>query len=396
MGEQGNLFLDAPKHLIFERLCKLAKDHNRWKALTRTLDRRTAPPASSCIPVRNQRRSCRATNVVYNEEKLADKCMDQPASGSGKTTLSASAPDFSPTIPTRPTDKAKSVKLLHDRKIQKDFFRPVYVPPKPKKLKKAKKKTRVLWTDKQRQAEAHAHYIIHHGSATDAVRFLRGDNNTDISAATTDNLRLLAAKATKTSVPTWSEAAALIFSSSDDSLQPDNLQSTSHDSSLMRLQSSPLPMNLATTRRGDTPHNVILPSSLTSDPSDNRHTLSPRSDLSESDDKWATAAPRPDLNEDLNVSDDDGWAAAAPRPDLGDISAPTPDLNTTFILTPVVNAINESYISAVSNGNTDNLNETINFMSPISKSHETHQHQWTPVTCLKDKDGDTTYTQTHT
>lgn len=59
----------------------------------------------------------------------------------------------------------------------------------PMKLKQAKikkkKKTKKRLTKKQMAAEAHAHYIIHHGTTTEARKFLRYKNNTkNISEAT--------------------------------------------------------------------------------------------------------------------------------------------------------------------------------------------------------------------
>ena len=76
-------------------------------------------------------------------------------------------------------------------------------------------------TNKQRRANAHAHYIGRHDTPLDAVRFLEGDT-ANTPAATLEEVKLLAAKATKTVIPTWSDAAAMLFSCSGDSLGADS------------------------------------------------------------------------------------------------------------------------------------------------------------------------------
>ena len=49
---------------------------------------------------------------------------------------------------------------------------------KPCKTTKLKRKP---WTNKQRSAWAHAHFIINHGTATDAARFLSSEHATDVT-----------------------------------------------------------------------------------------------------------------------------------------------------------------------------------------------------------------------
>ena len=71
---------------------------------------------------------------------------------------------------------------------------------------------------------------------------LRG-NTTDIHS---EMMGKLAARLSEGTVPTWNVAAAEVFSSSDDSTFGDNnsFHDVSHDSSLMKLQSFPLPMHI--------------------------------------------------------------------------------------------------------------------------------------------------------
>ena len=137
MGERGNLFLDAPKTLNFDQLCVLANDRKTWKALTRALGNKTQVTGPSRTPVRNTRRSSRAQNTEYNEDKLANKCTDQPTSKPA-ITLSPRAPSFTPTITPGLAAKGLSeaerrAKLYRVREIHYVFFRPDCVPCKKKK-----------------------------------------------------------------------------------------------------------------------------------------------------------------------------------------------------------------------------------------------------------------------
>ena len=103
-------------------------------------------------------------------------------------------------------------------------------------------------TNKQRAAEAHAHYIIHHGSGTDAARFLHANTRSrSISSATTQKLLHVCPAqtpttpaillnittplapqpltptpitGTRTKIPTWEEARITVFSSSSEESLP--------------------------------------------------------------------------------------------------------------------------------------------------------------------------------
>ena len=101
---------------------------------------------------------------------------------------------------------------------------------------------------------------------------------------------------------------------------------------------------------------------------------------------WAAAAPRPDLSDNYTSQDSGSdWAATAPRPDLSDdwaAPAPRPDLISCDLTTsntpvPATDTIDESLFTFMNYGCTETPNDTINFMSPIPKTKDTHP-QWTP------------------
>ena len=60
-------------------------------------------------------------------------------------------------------------------------------------------------------------------------------------------------------------------------------------------------------------------------------------------------------------------------------------------LKPVIDTTNESQASFVKFGHFENLNETINLISPIPKTQDTHP-QWTPDSHSNDAHGDRTHT----
>ena len=75
--------------------------------------------------------------------------------------------------------KASDAKKYRDRDVYSSFFWPAaqQSKSKPKYTSKSKPKKRQHLTDKQRQSEAHAHFILHHGSAADAARFMHLPSN---------------------------------------------------------------------------------------------------------------------------------------------------------------------------------------------------------------------------
>ena len=189
----GNLFLDVPSGYTFEQLVDAAQDRDRWRTLTDT--GRLPPPK-------------------------------WPRS-SGAT--------FPP--PPMITSNRSEAEKYRSRDVHEGFLRPATIQTKIKrwdnaKTKKRKKESKGL-TDKQRRAEAHAHFIVHHGSATNASQFLQIKSNcNNISADTLNSLRRmtkcpppspqlatttitpLPTPAEKRTLPTWKEAEAAVFSSS--------------------------------------------------------------------------------------------------------------------------------------------------------------------------------------
>ena len=72
-----------------------------------------------------------------------------------------------------------NAKKYRDRDAHEAFFRPNNAQPRKRKNRKKKKTKRVGWTDKQRTKWAHAHWIIHHGTAQEAKQFLQLKDNTN-------------------------------------------------------------------------------------------------------------------------------------------------------------------------------------------------------------------------
>ena len=97
------------------------------------------------------------------------------------------------TTPTTDTNYAATkVKKYRNRDSHKTFFRPG-AKQQSKKLKaKNQKKISTGLTDKQRVKEALTHWIIQHGSASDAGQFMKMKSNTsNVSTETIDSLILM-------------------------------------------------------------------------------------------------------------------------------------------------------------------------------------------------------------
>ena len=81
------------------------------------------------------------------------------------------------------------------------------------KQKAKESKAKMMLTDEQRTAWAHAHFIINHGTASDAARFLTHKFNTiNTPIEALHKVKMLA----RMKVPTWEEAAEAVFSSSSE------------------------------------------------------------------------------------------------------------------------------------------------------------------------------------
>ena len=164
------------------------------------------------------------------------------------------------------TTSSKTAKRYRERDAYELFVRPAQKQTQKNKTLKPRKKTNAKskatgLTDKQRAAEAHAHYVIHHGAEKDAAKFLQHPRIRNVCAATlatlkgmcvdddscagkwvgagmdrswmpTDTEALISSPpGTPTTpcappsqnrtkkippIPTWEEAAAAVFSSSSD------------------------------------------------------------------------------------------------------------------------------------------------------------------------------------
>ena len=132
------------------------------------------------------------------------------------------APPHPPRVNKRPPISAIIIPSSNNttRKIQSEL--PVeWIPIKHRQdraqtiSKQKKPKTRGL-TDGQRAAWAHTHYIINHGSANDAARFLTFPKN--VNHTPTEALHQVRVMARRR-VPTWEQAKDTIFSSSESSIE---------------------------------------------------------------------------------------------------------------------------------------------------------------------------------
>ena len=218
MDGRGNLFMDAPAHQNFEDIESIAKDRAKWR---RHVDAKFGSKPKRKCTQRNKRLTVGTRNpALMMLGRWVGTGIDavwiigpgpQPTRTTTATTTITnvtSAPKCTArTIQTQlplawqPTLRAKCNKLTKT-KIRK--------PKNNEQTKKRKSKSTGL-TEAQRAAYAHAHYIIHHGTKADAARFLTYPTNvTNTPTTALDEIRLMAAM----QVPTWEQAAAVVFSSS--------------------------------------------------------------------------------------------------------------------------------------------------------------------------------------
>ena len=159
MGQQGNMFCDLPGNYSYEAVCKLAKNRKIWRQMSCRLDNRAVMqryvrlylggPSTPALSPRSRRRARR-----------------------NPTTPTTTGTPTRP--PTKAVPAAIAARRYRARSAHEAFFRPKSHSNKRQKKPKPKTK-KACWTNKQRSAWAHAHYIAHHGSATEAGRFLQHD-----------------------------------------------------------------------------------------------------------------------------------------------------------------------------------------------------------------------------
>ena len=161
----GNMFMDIPGTHGYEEICKLANNRKIWKQMSCHLDSKTVmlryarlyleTHASPSMSPRTRRRALRNPATP-------------PTTPPTPETMTATTTETTITA-------ACAARRYRAREAHEAFFRPRSKMTKAKGKKvssrKSKKKPKRL-TDKQRSAWAHADYIIKHGSAADAMRFL--------------------------------------------------------------------------------------------------------------------------------------------------------------------------------------------------------------------------------
>ena len=186
-GLPGNMFYDVPPHLSFEQIQTAASDRVLWKRLETLIRPHSSDtagaekklqvhkmslllPASSSSSLTPLRRPGAITRAVARANPIV---VSPPAANSIK----------SPRQPNGP-------KRYCARDHHELFFRPAKTRADRQPKTKKKSRTVPLLTDKQRAAEAHAHFILHHGSELDAARFLQANARArSISTMTTTALK---------------------------------------------------------------------------------------------------------------------------------------------------------------------------------------------------------------
>ena len=121
-----------------------------------------------------------STHSMTTRRRRRAVATETPTEASATATATVSA--------TTATASTNDAKKYRDRDAHELFFRPSTIVSmynnNSSKTKKKKKKPKG-WTDKQRAKEAHAHWIMHHGTAQDAKQFLNLKANTDNVTAET-------------------------------------------------------------------------------------------------------------------------------------------------------------------------------------------------------------------
>ena len=238
-GQPGNMFLDVPKHYTLSQIKYVAANRKLWKRLAMTIG--TTGASSKLWPPSIMSRAQPSPTATPSSTTATPQ--DRPNNTS----------HASPQLPIAQTYRARDASEL--------FFRPATKQRaivRSSKMPKKKLKPRQL-TDKQRAAEAHAHFIIHHGTAADAEKFQKHHRIKNVCAATLEALHRMCShndnkcsSATTTTsmtsksathptstttmptpqqpttaqkspttmglppMPTWAEAEAAVFSSSSD------------------------------------------------------------------------------------------------------------------------------------------------------------------------------------
>ena len=156
---EGDMFGAIPKHINFNQVVRTAQNRKLWKEISRS----EGEWLKKFLPAPTQpRRRLRSM--------------------AGAT----AAPEAHP-APTKPPVKQliNETQAYRNRDVHEVFFRPATKQTMRKRWSKSKPKTQATrgLTDKQRATFAHAHYIIHHGTAKSAAKFMQNKSNTANASA---------------------------------------------------------------------------------------------------------------------------------------------------------------------------------------------------------------------
>ena len=160
LDQPGNMFYDVPAGLTLQQITDTARNREVWKKLSDCIGRTGSTP-----------------NILWPEPTRRPTIpREAPITRAFTRTIAVSLPTVT-TAPSQSSGTTDPAKAYRARDTHALLFRPATKQTaldRWKKVKrKPKKKKPVALTDKQRASIAHAHFIIHHGTRTDAVHFLK-------------------------------------------------------------------------------------------------------------------------------------------------------------------------------------------------------------------------------
>ena len=235
MGGTGDLFMDAPTTQSFEEAEELAQNRAAWRRL---VDAKFGPRTRRS---RKKKRTKRKPKVTIPHQQSQKARLPPPKI---KTTITAERAgnmiqsELPPAWQPAPSNSAPSRTTKSKLKA----------PCNNKQSSKEKKKITRL-TDAQRAAWAHAHFIVNHGTNLDAAKFLT--HKKIVAQTPAEDLHKIRVMARRR-VPTWQQAEAAVFSSSESS-----------EESAEPITRDPAPPNTARETTEDEPPKAIQPPTTT-------------------------------------------------------------------------------------------------------------------------------------
>ena len=223
LGLPGNMFYDVPSHLSFEQIEAAASDRHLWRRLSTLLQPHDSIDAST------KRRQMANMTKLLPAPLLTSTSVSRMGATTrafARTRVHAVSP---PAVTTTQTPSpATTMAKYRSRDAHALFFAPATkTRNRAPSRKKPKPTAPTGLTDKQRASEAHAHYIIHHGTQADAQKIIKHRRIRSVSAGTLSKLQGMCNASPLDPVqevltlprpiPTWEEAAAVVFDSSSDS-----------------------------------------------------------------------------------------------------------------------------------------------------------------------------------